>query len=100
MKCFVQFSATQIQTSPRGTDAFVTLLSGYQNWILIPTNEKKDLERITCSKECQAGSWIKNIFPQLKENNFEIFGEHLVQVLLKPEQVFLIFLCRPMFFIN
>ena len=64
------FSVTPIQSNPKGTDTFVTLLSGSQHWILIPTTEKKDLEKISCgsakeNKECQEGSWIGHIFPQV-----------------------------------
>ena len=83
------FSATPIQSNTGGTDAFVTLLSGRQHWILIPTVDKKDLNKISCSKDksgCGTGSWINNIFPQLREN-FQMFGQKIKEVVVTKGQV-------------
>ncbi len=48
-------------------------------------NDKENIFK-TLLTEFQSGSWIENVFPQLREN-FEIFGEKIIQVVLQPDQV-------------
>jgi hypothetical protein len=48
---------------------------------------------LSCSKEkadCLRGSWIDNIWPQLKDN-FGVYGQPALQVDLHPDQVIYFF---------
>ena len=102
---FMIFSVTPIQSNPKGTDTFVTLLSGSQHWILIPTTEKKDLEKISCgspkeNNDCQKGSWIGHIFPQVLFHNHFDANRSKKRNRFKRRKLFLMFIKQPSFLLR
>lgn len=74
-------------TSPQigSKDTFVTLFSGHQTWILIPTSEKKDLEKIV---PCDRNLWIKSVYPKIK-NQIGIYDRSIKEFTLSTNQVIL-----------